>query len=136
MGMLKNWLRRQRDAEYLTSAPAPALSDLALSRQEAVDLAGAPADTADRMLQMAARYKLDSGAINAERWRAVDMARACRHCTNVGTCRQWLADGETNVDEAGFCPNAGRFREMAGLPAPRRTWKPARHTIRVPHNYI
>ena len=135
MGIFTDWLDRQRDAEYLKSSPQPALSDLGLCRSEASGLADAPSDTRQRMEAMADTYGLDGSDINAERWRAVDMARTCATCACVSQCRRWLRQEQHDVEDAGFCPNADRFRDLAGLPA-RSVKSALRNSTRVPHHYV
>ena len=133
MGRLFHWLRRQREASFLMTAPA--LSDLGFCKHDFADLLAAPADSKSRMEKMAGIYGLDRSAITAERWRELDMARTCANCPCTGRCRRWLRQTQHEVDEAGFCPNAGRFRELAGLPlAPDQ--KPTEDPGGIRHHYI
>jgi hypothetical protein len=108
---VRRWLRHERDLTYVRDMDELELIDLGLCRSEALDLAGAPADTRERLEAMAWARGLPVAAIDAEHWRAADMARACAQCGERRRCRRWLR-GRRSDDPEAFCPNAGHFADL------------------------
>jgi len=71
------------------------------------------ADIKARMDGMAKAHGVQPGAVSAERWRELDMVRACQHCGNRRACRKWLNGERDGIMPDSFCPNAGQYAELA-----------------------
>ncbi len=111
---LKHWFRRQRDAAFLSNLAAPAWSDIGASRDDLLQIANGPSGIGKRMQAMAAAYGIDQQALGEERWRHVDMARACSHCSAQRQCKSWLKGPDPDATTADFCPNRAHFAELSG----------------------
>ena len=110
----KHWFRRQRDAAFLSNLAAPAWSDIGASRDDLLQIASGPSGIGKRMQAMAAAYGIDQQALGQERWRHVDMARACSHCSAQRQCKSWLKGLDPDAATASFCPNRAHFAELSG----------------------
>ncbi len=111
---LKHWFRRQRDAAFLSNLAAPAWSDIGASRDDLLQIANGPSGIGKRMQAMAAAYGIDQQTLGEERWRHVDMARACSHCGAQRQCKSWLKGPDPDATTADFCPNRAHFAELRG----------------------
>ncbi len=111
---LRHWLKRQRDTAFLSNLAAPAWSDLGASRDDLLQIASGPSGIGKRMQAMAAAYGIDQPALSEERWRQVDMARACAHCNAQRQCKSWLKGPDQDAATARFCPNRAHFAELSG----------------------
>lgn len=70
-------------------------------------------DIKARMGGMAEAYGVQPGAVSAERWRELDMVRACQHCGSRKACRKWLNGDRDGIMPDSFCPNASQYAELA-----------------------
>lgn len=111
---LKRWYRQQQDAAYLTNMSAPAWADLGASKGDLLEIAKGPSCVGERMRAMAAAYGLEPQDLSEERWRQVDMARACTNCSETRKCKRWLKGPNLDLSQAGFCPNKAHFSELSG----------------------
>ncbi|NNF76961.1 MAG: hypothetical protein HKN05_02930 [Rhizobiales bacterium] len=111
---LKRWFRQQRDAAYLTNMSAPAWADIGASKGDLLQIAKGPSCVGERMQAMAAAYGLKPADLSKERWRQIDMARACANCTASRQCKRWLKGPNLELAQAGFCPNKSHFSELSG----------------------
>ena len=109
---IQNWLMQKRDRAYLNRLTGPQLDDLGLSRDEGLRLTASRADTRQRLLAMAARYGLHASDIDADRQAGLDIALACGRCEATRICGRYLS-GKAQVEPDTFCPNAGRYEELA-----------------------
>ncbi len=112
---LKEWFKQQQDAAYLTNMSAPAWADLGASKADFMQIASGPSCVGERMAAMAEAYGLDPADLREERWRQVDMARACTNCSATRQCKRWLKGPNLELAEAGFCPNKEHFSELSGI---------------------
>ncbi|MCP5083583.1 MAG: hypothetical protein GY948_17995 [Alphaproteobacteria bacterium] len=111
---LKRWFRQQRDAAYLTNMSALAWADVGASKGDLLQIAKGPTCVGERMQAMAAAYGLEPADLAGERWRQLDMARACSNCSESRQCKRWLKGPDLDLAQAGFCPNKSHFSELSG----------------------
>ncbi len=110
---LRGLLQQYRDRQFLLGLGGSRQSDVGLSSTDLHSLASCPSDTRARMEAMARAHGLAPQALGFERWREVDMARACGHCRQRRVCRNWLAGRRADLVARDFCPNALQFAELA-----------------------
>jgi hypothetical protein len=110
---VRKWMRDQEERQYLDQLDDQALMDCGVSRADFLTAIGAPKDTRARMDAMARAHGLPVEAIDSERWRALDMARACSQCGDRQMCKRWLMGVEDEVGAEAFCPNSEHFAELA-----------------------
>ncbi len=93
------------------------LADLGLGRDQALKLAGAPADTVDRMERMAAVFAVDEALLHHDHGMMMALAETCADCGAREACATTLAleealPGSVAASECEFCANAGDFRTL------------------------
>ena len=111
---VKRWLKQQKDADFLRKMPAQGWADLGADKGDFMQIASGPSCVTERMRAMAAAYGLEPSDLGKERWRQVDMARACATCPSTRACTRWLKGPNLNIAQAGFCPNKAHFSELSG----------------------
>lgn len=105
-------MRQLRELQELSHMETRDFGDLALSRSELTTIAGGAADARDRLERTAKKLGVSPTHINRERWRAIDMAKACANCEERKRCRDWQAGNGQQEDYCDFCPNAEAFAEL------------------------
>jgi len=94
-------------------------AELGLSPEEARGLTYARPGMRQQLLQMARLFGLSAKDLNKDRWRALDIDRACSNCEKSGGCRNFLA-GQWTSFTVKDCPNAEIYAELAAeLQKPR-----------------
>lgn len=88
------------------------LNDMGLSADDYAALVRAPQGARERMVFMAERFGVGEGQLNAEHWRAVQMARTCSDCGVHSSCERFRRGQDTGFAPA-QCPNAPQFAELA-----------------------
>lgn len=109
---LAGQLKGSSDRTFLEEMTAAMRADIGLSTTDVSWLSSAAGDTRARMEAMAGAHGLSADELTAERWREMDMARACGHCGDRRMCRSWLDGDRTGAGPDSFCPNASHFAEM------------------------
>jgi hypothetical protein len=112
---IREWRARARTVDDVAALSERELADLGLGRDQAMRLAAAPADTADRMERMAAIFGVSAEAVHRDHGTLVALAETCAGCTERGACASVLALEETapgtvSDAECGFCANAADYR--------------------------
>lgn len=87
-------------------------ADMGISLSEARDFSTARRNTRSQMLQMARLFGLSERDVNRDRWRALDVARACSHCQDAKSCSSFLA-GNWSTFTVADCPNANLYADLA-----------------------
>lgn len=109
-------MRQIRERQQLSQMGPQQLGDLALSRSDLMTIASGTADARERLEKTAEKLGIPVAHINRERWRAVDMARACANCDERRLCRKWQGGKGHREDYRDFCPNAEAFADLASEP--------------------
>lgn len=112
-------LRKWQDAEAVAALDDRALSDLGVSRAEALTLARLPAEVPARMAAMAGLFGVEEGALQRNRAARLEATETCARCAQTTRCRRTLdrarvLEGSVDAADCGFCPNAGRWAALAG----------------------
>lgn len=105
-------MRQMRELRQISQMEARQFGDLALTRSDLMTLAGGAADARERLEKTAEKLGIPAIDLRRERWRALDMARACANCERRGLCRRWQAGEGNREDYRLFCPNAADFAEL------------------------
>lgn len=111
--VFEKWLSDQKDKDFVSGMDSLAEADLGLARDELQTFMSNRSETRNQLLEMAERFGITEAEIEKERWRALDLTKACGNCSEVSACHRFLL-GSGGADGAdAFCPNAPAFREMA-----------------------
>ncbi|QYK42588.1 MAG: DUF1127 domain-containing protein [Paracoccaceae bacterium] len=115
---LRAWLQARQDAAAIAEWDDRTLTDLGLSRDEALMLARLTGDGEARLRAMAAVFGVDADAVAADPllWREV--AETCAACRQTAQCRRTLErarvlDGSVGAADCGFCPNAPTWQALS-----------------------
>ena len=87
-------------------------NDLALAPAELAGLIDARPDVRGQMEEMAQRFGVSARDIDAERWRAQELATVCANCKRAYSCKRFL-EGKPIDFTADACPNAAQYREIS-----------------------
>ncbi|GAB4262243.1 MAG: hypothetical protein Kow0013_07590 [Pararhodobacter sp.] len=110
---LRGIARRHRDLRDLSALSDLDLSDLGVSRDQAVALAALPDDVAGRVTAMGRVFGVDEAHLHANRAAWIDMLENCAHCGALPACRHFMASPDGSAAEAArFCPNAAEFADV------------------------
>ena len=97
----------------LTTQEMDALcADLAISPSDITTFVEARPGVRNQMEAMAAHFGLTGRDIDAERWRALEIVRACSTCKKVTGCKAFLAGREGAFDPYD-CPNAEIYADLS-----------------------
>lgn len=111
--IFEHWLETQRDRDFVSKMNSLAEADLGLARDEMMTFMSNRPETRSQLVEMAARFGITEAEIDEKRWRALELTKACGHCSETKVCQRFL-HGDGPVSEADkFCPNAGTFRQMS-----------------------
>ncbi len=104
--------RALRDVAQMTDRE---LEDLGMTRGQMADLMRMPADSAERMLKMAAVFGLTEDEVKAHHDEYMELLGTCGTCGARGPCARTLANpGADAAEQAShFCPNAGVYTVKA-----------------------
>ena len=105
-------LRQLRELNQLSRMDSLQFSDIAVCRADMMSIAGGASDTRERLEKTAQLLGIPVARLNQERWRALDMARACAVCRERKLCKKWQAGEGEREDYRFFCPNAEAFDEL------------------------
>lgn len=106
--------RRSRDRFDILAMSERELADLGVSRIEALALVALPDDVPGRVVAMGHLYGLDEDRLVARRPEWTALLETCNGCCERGACARLMARGdEARAAQAGFCPNAGHFADLA-----------------------
>ena len=100
------------DEAFLRGLTPAQEADLGMSRAELADFLSGRDDTRERLERMAARFGVSPEELDAERWRIVEITRACGHCREEAVCRRFLEGDGAPAEAEAFCPNAALYRAM------------------------
>ncbi|MBL4929836.1 DUF1127 domain-containing protein [Fuscibacter oryzae] len=94
------------------------LDDIGLSRAQLEEFVRMPHDLDKRVTAMAAIFGVDETALRQDHGHLIDMLHTCGHCEHRGACALVLERGElSRPRDAGFCPNAADFTQIAAKAA-------------------
>ncbi|MDP3525302.1 MAG: DUF6455 family protein [Hoeflea sp.] len=111
--IFEQWLKNQHDRDFVRNMNSLAESDLGMARDEMLTFMSNRPETRAQLVEMAARFGVSEAEIDAKRWRALELTKACGHCSETKVCQRFLhSDGPVSEADT-FCPNAGTFREMS-----------------------
>lgn len=111
--IFEQWLENQHDRDFVSKMNSLAESDLGLARDEMMTFMSNRPETRAQLVEMAARFGITEDEIDEKRWRALELTKACGHCSETRVCQRFL-HGDGPVTEADkFCPNAPTFHEMS-----------------------
>ncbi|MDZ7603235.1 MAG: DUF6455 family protein [Hoeflea sp.] len=111
--IFEQWLENQHDRDFVRNMNSLAESDLGMARDEMLTFMSNRPETRAQLVEMAARFGVSEAEIDEKRWRALELTKACGHCSETKVCQRFLhSDGPVSEADA-FCPNAGTFREMS-----------------------
>lgn len=114
---IREWRARARSLAEVAAMSDHDLADLGLGRDQALKLAAAPADTVERMAQMAAIFGIEPARLHADHNTMMALAETCADCRERGACTAALAEeaarpGSVHASECGFCANAADYRML------------------------
>ena len=109
---VREMLNQNRDRQFVMAHGGSELSDAGLARADLDWITHAPADTRKRMEAMATTLGVKPADISQDRWREMDMARACSQCGDLRTCRKFLKGEQVSKGPDTFCPNFQRFQDL------------------------
>lgn len=104
---IRNLIARHRSLAEVRMLSDRDLSDLGISRDQAINLAAIPPAVPARLLTMAAFFGRPRADLTRDRGTWDQMLTTCQGCGELSACRRLLARADTaDVTEAAFCPNA------------------------------
>ncbi|KPQ07748.1 MAG: hypothetical protein HLUCCA12_04930 [Rhodobacteraceae bacterium HLUCCA12] len=109
------WIRRlarqDHDLATISALGERDLSDMGVSREQALNLAAMPRAIPARVQAMGRVFDLDADALQRDRAQWVNMVETCAECPHTLECRSFLSLGDfARPGAAGFCPNSAAFR--------------------------
>lgn len=111
---IKALIHRWDDIREVDALSDRDLDDIGVTRGQMEDFMRMPHDLDKRVTAMAAIFGVDETVLRQDHGHLIDMLQTCGHCKDRGACAQVLERGElSRPRDAGFCPNAGDFTEMA-----------------------
>jgi len=113
-----DWIRRlarqQQDMASVAALCARDLSDMGVSRDQALALAAMPRTVPERVRAMGRIFGLSPGELERDRTDWVQMVETCVRCPSTHQCRSFMRqDGHPGPNGAGFCPNRETFEHRA-----------------------
>lgn len=114
------WLWRltkhYREMTEVAALDGRALSDMGVSRDQALTLAAMPRAVIDRVQTMGHVFGHNAADLTRDRAEWVQLVETCAQCRNVPQCRGFLRqDGHPSPNGAGFCPNRELFAGKAAV---------------------
>ena len=119
LNALVAWFRRQRETSELANLDADEAqrlaTDLNVSLDDLISVAGQSADEAELMSRMMAAHGISRAAVEAELPALVrSMAVTCAKCTCKGECSHDLDAGTAPQNAARYCPNTDSIQSLLG----------------------
>ena len=87
-------------------------ADLAVTPEDIATFAHARPGVRNQMEAMAKHFGITGNDIDATRWRALEIVRACSTCAKTRECKAFLA-GREDAFDLYDCPNAEHYATLA-----------------------
>ena len=110
---LRRLFETRRDLAEVAMLSDRELTDLGVSRDQAMQLAALPDDVPGRVAAMGRIFGLSEAELTRDRAQWTGLLTVCQSCRELRACRKLLdrADSASPAD-AGFCPNWTEFAEF------------------------
>lgn len=110
---LREFLARERSRAEIEAMSDAEVAELGFDRVDLQGLAASRPGMRGQMLRMAERFGLSEADVSRPRWRALEVAHACRTCQTAQACQRYLTgtgDGRFGPQD---CANAQRYQGIS-----------------------